>query len=287
MHDQTLRLANHGHLATEIADMLTLPPELTAQSHTVGYYGSLIHNVKAVYQRYLSWYDGNPANLWRLPPVEAGRRYVELAGGADALLEKARAAFDAGEYRWVAELVNHLVFADPSNEVARQLQADALEQLGYQSESATFRNAFLMGAQELRGGTMPSLPATRHGYLDAMTVGQFFDTIGVRLRAEAVGGQSTAINFTVTDAGSTTAGEDWVLRLSNRALHAVAGTHDADAALTVRLSKARLFAMAEQQPDLTDDVTAGTVTTSGDLGAALTIFGNLDVFMSNFPLVEP
>ena len=147
-----------------------------------------MHNIKAVYQRYLSWYDGNPANLWKLPPVEAAKRYVELAGGADALLATARASFDAGDYRWVVEVVNHLVFADPTNATARELQADASNSSATRAESATFRNAYLMGAQELRGGTLPSRPASRNGYLAAMSVDQLFDSLAVRLKAEEVGG---------------------------------------------------------------------------------------------------
>ena len=139
-----MRHANHGVTAAEIAEHLELPPEFRNEAHATGYYGHLAHNVKAVYQRYLSWYDGNPANLWKLPPVEVGRRYVALAGGPDALLGARPASFDDGDYRWVVELVNHLVFADPTNVAARELQADAFEQLGYQSESATFRNAYLM-----------------------------------------------------------------------------------------------------------------------------------------------
>jgi alkyl sulfatase BDS1-like metallo-beta-lactamase superfamily hydrolase len=239
VHDQTMRHANHGLTATEIAELLEMPPELRSESHTIGYYGHLAHNVKAVYQRYLSWYDGNPANLWKLPPVDAGQRYVELAGGADALLESARRSFDAGEYRWVVELVNHLVFADPTNTAARELQADALEQLGYQSESATFRNAFLTGAQELRNGTLPSRPAGRSGYLDAMTVDQLFDSLAVRLNAEQVAGCSASVNFTFTDLG-----QDWVLMLSNRTLHAVGGRHDADAGATLRLTRTVLSEVA-------------------------------------------
>ncbi|NCX32239.1 MAG: MBL fold metallo-hydrolase, partial [Actinobacteria bacterium] len=152
MHDQTMRLANKGYTALEIAEELTLPPEFQAHEHTRGFYGDLVHNAKAVYQRYLSWYDGNPANLHKLPPAVVGKRYVELAGGAAALLRHAEAAFERGDYRWVAELVNHLVFAEPTNTAARSLQARALEQLGYQAESATFRNAYLMGAMELRQG---------------------------------------------------------------------------------------------------------------------------------------
>ena len=133
VHDQTLRLANHGLTPIEIAEEIELPPELAAEWYTRGYYGTLNHNTKAVYQRYLGWFDGNPANLHRHPPVETGKRYVELAGGADALLKKAQAVYAAGDYRWVAEVVNHLVFADPSNAAARELQADALEQMGISS----------------------------------------------------------------------------------------------------------------------------------------------------------
>ncbi len=282
IHDQTMRLANHGHTAVEIAEMLTLPPEFRAEAHTTGYYGHLAHNVKAVVQRYLSWYDGNPANLWKLPPVEAGRRYVDLAGGPDALLRAARAAFDAGDYRWVAELVNHLVFADPTNTEARELQADTLEQLGYQSESATFRNAYLTGAQELRNGTLPSRPAGRSGLLAAMTPDQLFDSLAVRLRAEDVGGVTLAVNFTFTDLD-----QRWVLRLSNRALHAVGGRHDPDAAVTLRLTRRTLDEVAQGVRTLTEVVTAGDAEADGDVGAAEVIFGNLDVFMTNFPIVEP
>src|SRR5690606_34336859 len=123
-----------------------LPPGLRTEFHARGYYGTVNHNVKAVYQRYLGWFDGNPANLHPLPPEEAGRRYVELMGGADAVLAAGRAAFERGEYRWVAQLVNHLVFAEPDHREARELQADALEQLGYQAESGPWRNFYLTGA---------------------------------------------------------------------------------------------------------------------------------------------
>jgi alkyl sulfatase BDS1-like metallo-beta-lactamase superfamily hydrolase len=282
VHDQTMRYANHGYTAVEIAEMLAMPPEFQAESHTVGYYGHLVHNIKAVYQRYLSWYDGNPANLWKLPPTESGRRYVELAGGADSLLASARVAFDAGDYRWVVELVNHLVFADPTNVDARELQADAYEQLGYQSESATFRNAYLMGAQELRNGRLPSRPATRNGYLTAMAVDQIFDSLAVRLKAEEVGGMSVLVNFTVTDVG-----ERWVLGLDHRAIHAVPGRHDDAAAVTFELTKATLLDIAEGQRTFEDAIAAGDAVADGDVSAAGMVFDHLDVFMSNFALVEP
>jgi alkyl sulfatase BDS1-like metallo-beta-lactamase superfamily hydrolase len=235
-----------------------------------------------VYQRYLSWYDGNPANLWKLPPTDAGARYVALAGGADALLASARSSFDAGDYRWVVELVNHLVFADPANVEARELQADAYEQLGYQSESATFRNAFLMGAQELRNGTLPSRPVSRNGYLSAMSVDQVFDSMAVRLKAEEVGGLSVLVNFTVTDLD-----EQWVLGLEHRALHYVGGRHADDAAVTFTLTKATLLEVAEGVRSFEEVIAAGDATASGDVAAADAVFHHLDVFMSMFNLVEP
>jgi glyoxylase-like metal-dependent hydrolase (beta-lactamase superfamily II) len=282
IHDQTMRMANHGHTVLEIAEMLELPPEFREESHTIGYYGALVHNVKAVYQRYLSWYDGNPANLWRLPPTEAGARYVRLAGGADALLAQARDAFDAGDYRWVVELVNHLVFADPANADARALQADALEQLGYQSESATFRNAYLQGAQELRSGPLPSGPARRGGVLAAMSVGQIVDTLAVSLRSEDVGGLRATINLSITDTG-----EEWVLGLSNRTIHGVSGRQDPAADATLRLDRATLLAVVDRVVTVADGIAAGTIEVTGDPTASDRIFGNLDTFMSNFPIVEP
>ncbi|MGA1557187.1 MAG: alkyl/aryl-sulfatase, partial [Ilumatobacteraceae bacterium] len=281
IHDQTMRWANHGETPLEIAERIEFPEEYRTEAHTTGYYGHLAHNVKAVYQRYLSWYDGNPANLWKLPPTESGRRYVELAGGADALLGRARAAFDDGDYRWVAEVVGHVVFADPTNVAARELQADAFEQLGYQSESATFRNAFLMGAQELRHGSPPRNPAMRRGYLDAMTVEQLMDATAVRLRAEEVGGVHALVNLEFTDTG-----ESWRVELSNRAIHTAAGRAvEADA--TVRLDRSVLVEIGSADLDAAGAIESGRAVVDGDPTSFLAIFDHLDVFMSMFPIVEP
>ena len=288
MHDQTMRLANQGLVPTEIASTLKLPDDFLAQEHTHGYYGDLVHNSKAVYQRYLSWYDGNPANLNKLPPVEVGQRYVALAGGADKVITAGQEALANGDYRWGAELVNHLVFADPTNTEARALQADLLEQLGYQSESSTFRNAYLMGAQELRHGTpnLPASPARARGILVAMTVEQIFDTISVRLNSEAVGGLSLKLNWTFPDMAGTT-DEKWVLALSHRTLYGVQGRHDSEAVASISINRSLLIDILTQQTTFVDQITAGNITLDGDGAALLNIFGNIDTNAPGFAIVEP
>ncbi len=282
VHDQTLRLANHGHVATEIAELLRPATEHYEESHTIGYYGSLIHNVKAVYQRYLSWYDGNPCHLHPHPPVEAGQRYVALAGGADALLAAAHSAYEAGDYRWVAELVNHLVFADPTNTAARSLQADALEQLGYQSESATFRNAYLMGAQELRHGGPPRRPAANRGLVRALPIDQLFALVAMRLKADEVGGVKVNINLSFTDID-----QRWTLGLSNRALHYRADRQLPDADLTVTTTRETLSQIVAGETTIAATVEAGQLMPDGDLSALHAIIDNLDTFLGGFPIIEP
>jgi alkyl sulfatase BDS1-like metallo-beta-lactamase superfamily hydrolase len=288
MHDQTMRLANKGYVATEIAESLKLPDDFLAQEHTRGYYGDLIHNSKAVYQRYLSWYDGNPANLNKLPPVDVGRKYVELAGGPAKIISAGRVAFEAGDYRWAAELMNHLVFADPTNQEARSLQADIFEQLGYQSESSTFRNAYLMGAQELRHG-YPDLSGgagRARGILVAMTVEQIFDTISVRLKGEEVGGLSALVNWTFPDLHGTQ-DEHWLLGLSHRTLFSVRGRHDQNANASITVKRALLIDILTQQTTFADQISSGNISIEGDATALLTIFGNLDVAAAGFAIVEP
>jgi alkyl sulfatase BDS1-like metallo-beta-lactamase superfamily hydrolase len=284
MHDQSMRYANHGYVATEIAETLQLPEEFLANDHTRGYYGDLVHNAKAVYQRYLSWYDGNPSNLHRHPPVEAGKRYVDLAGGAEALLANARQAYEKGDYRWVTEVVNHLVFADPDNQAARDLQADALEQLGYQAESSTFRNAYLNGAQELRQGspTLGGGPIRAKGLLNAMTVEQVFDTISIRLKSETVAGLTIAINWTFTDIDET-----WRMCLSNRTLSYIKGSADPQAAVSLSLTRTGLIDIVTQSTTLPDELQNGNLKISGDIESLASIFGNLDTFTVGFNVVEP
>ena len=193
--DQSLRLLNHGRTMLELSEMLVLPNTLSQQWYNRGYYGTVNHDSKAVYQRYMGWYDANPANLHTLPPVEASRKYVEYMGHAPAVYQKAQDDFANGEYRWVAEVLNHVIFADPesSNKDAtgfirdvKLLQADALEQLGYQAESGPWRNAYLNGAYELRHGKSPILPTTAPlsaSVVNAMTLSQYFDYMGLRFNA--------------------------------------------------------------------------------------------------------
>ncbi len=182
LHDQTLRLLNKGHTGPEIAELIELPPSLAREWHCREYYGSISHNTKAIYQRYMGWFDGNPAHLWEHPPQEQAKRYVDFMGGAEAVLGRARQSFDSGDYRWVAEVVNHVVFAEPENRAARELQADALEQLGYGAENASWRNFFLMGATELRegiGGT--PTPTAPPDIVANLSVEQLLDAMAIRL----------------------------------------------------------------------------------------------------------
>ena len=284
MHDQTMRLANHGYVASEIAEMLTLPEDFLEHSHTRGYYGDLVHNVKAVYQRYLSWYDANPANLHKLPPSDAGKKYVELAGGEAALLLSARGAFERGEYRWVAELLNHLIFANPENSEARHLQADAFEQLGYQAESSTFRNSYLMGAQELRQGPPPAARTQirAKGLLLAMTIQQVFDTLAVRLKSDEAAGVSLSLNWTFTDIE-----EKWLLGISHRTLFSTPGRHDPQAAASITTTRRTLLEVISQSTTFLDEIQAGNISIEGDATALITVLGDLDTFQTNFAIVEP
>jgi len=220
IHDQTLRMANHGMNGPEIAEVLKLPPTLEAEWHTRSYYGTLSHNAKAVYQKYLGWFDGNPANLNKHPPEAAGRRYVDAMGGPERVLTEGRRAFEAGDYRWAAEIVGHLVFADPASAEARALQADALEQMGYQAESGPWRDFYLTGAQELRK-PRPKSDTPRQasaGQLRTLLADSLLDALSVRLNGLAAGAETIA--FTV---GFTDTGERFAVRVENAVLHHRAG----------------------------------------------------------------
>ena len=279
IHDQTLRLANHGLTPLEIAEQVKLPPSLADEWHTRSYYGTISHNTKAVYQRYLGWFDGNPANLHKHPPEAAARRYVEAIGGADAVLAKGRAAFDAGDYRWVAELVNHLVFADPDNMEARNLQADALEQLGYQAESGPWRDFYLTGAQELRlvrpKATTPRQGAT--GQLRTLPADQLLDSLSVRLNGDTVGRAQPAMLLTFTDADET-----FSLKVRNGVLHHRPAKPSETA---IRLSRNTLVDLVVGDRTLEAAATDGLI--EGDAAPLSELLEQLDRFDFWFEIVLP
>lgn len=283
IHDQTLRLANHGYNKEEIAEQLTLPESLAREFYNRGYYGTVNHNAKAVYVKYLGHFDGNPANLHPLPPVEAGRRYVRFMGGADALLDKARESFEEGDYRWVAEVVNHLVFAEPDNEEARALLADAYEQLGYQAESGPWRNFYLSGARELREGVPESSPLkVSEGMAAGMPLEDLFKAMAIRLNGPKAEGRAFAFNFDFTDIG-----EVWSLTLENSVLHAFPNRPHAAPTATLKLTARDFKLLMTQIVDAPTLIGEGRLAIDGDASAFAELAGLFDRFTPRWPIVTP
>jgi alkyl sulfatase BDS1-like metallo-beta-lactamase superfamily hydrolase len=283
-HDQTIRLMNHGLTATEIAEAIQLPKSLEGAWHGRGYYGHIRHNVKAIYQKYLGWYDANPVNLDPLPPVEAGKKYVEYMGGAEALLARARADLAKGEFRFVAQAVSHLVFADPDNAAARALLADTFEQLGYGAESSTWRNAYLFGAQELRVGmpkTPPRPPMPRET-LTALRTSQLWDVLGVRLNGPKAEGKHIVLNWTFTDTG-----ESFVLTLENCALTYREGTQSETADASFSLARNTLDEVIAKQMSFPDAIAAGKIKVGGNDMRLAELMALMDEFPRMFEIVEP
>src|SRR3981189_468077 len=260
-HDQTIRLMNHGLTASEIAETIKLPASLEGARHARGYYGPIRHNVKAIYQKYLGWYDANPVHLDPPPAVEAGKKYVEYMGGADAILARAVKDFAGGEFRFVAQAVSHLVFAEPDNQSARALLADTFEQLGYAAESATWRNAYLFGAQELRQGMpqAPPRPAMPRETLAALRTEQLWDVLGVRLNGPQAEGNGIVLNWNFTDTN-----ESFVLNLENSALTYVAGAQAADADASFTLVRGTLDEVIAKLTTFQDAVGSGRIKCTGN-----------------------
>ena len=283
-HDQTIRLMNHGLTASEIAEVIKLPASLEAAWHGRGYYGHIRHNVKAIYQKYLGWYDANPVHLDSLPPVEAGKKYVEYMGGADAILARAGADFAKGEFRFIAQALSHLVFAEPDHQAARALLADTLEQLGYAAESATWRNAYLFGAQELRQGMpkVPSRPPMPRETLAALRTGQLWDVLGVRLNGPKAEGRYIVLNWSFTDTG-----ESFVLTLENCALTYVEGPKAASADAGFTLARATLDEVIAKQTSFPEAVASGKVKFTGNATRLAELMALMDEFPRMFEIVEP
>jgi alkyl sulfatase BDS1-like metallo-beta-lactamase superfamily hydrolase len=284
LHDQTLRLANQGYTMLEIGEMIQLPESLAREWSARGYYGSVNHDVKSVYVKYLGWFDGNPANLHPLPPVKASKRYVEFMGGAKAVIAKARKYYDKGEYRWVAEVMNHVVFADPQNTAARSLQAQALEQLGYQAESGPWRNFYLSGAQELRQGVMKAEIGSTGSpdTIKAMPLNLFFDYLGIRLNGPKAAGKNMVLNWHCPDTK-----EQYVLTLENGALNHTAQKQAKDADATVTLKRAALNEVILGQASLDAKMAAGDIKVEGNKEKLKELFSLMDKFDQWFNIVTP
>lgn len=234
IHDQTVRQMNAGRLGTEIAETLRMPPALERFMNVRGYYGTVSHNVKAVYQHYLGWYGGNPADLDPHPPVAAAKRYVDLAGGADKVIAHAQAAFDQGDFRWTAEALKHVVYADPKNARAAELQARAFEQMGYLAEASTWRNAYLTGALELRQGP-PARgidPTALRDMLGQTPPERFLERMAASIDGAKAAEMSLTINLVFSDSG-----QSYVLRVANGVMHHRAQPPAADANATLTLTR--------------------------------------------------
>ena len=274
LHDQTLRLINQGYIGSEIAEMIEMPPALDAAWHTHGYYGSVSHNIKAVYQRYLGWYDGNPAHLWQHPPEAAASRYVQIIGGVDATVTRAQEFADAGDLRFAAELCSHAVFADPTHEPAKSLLADVFTRLGYGAECGTWRNNYLTGAQELHNPVPPTL-VNSAGMAAALTTTQLFDSLAIRIDGPRAWDTTASIIWRFTDTDQT-----YRMQLSNGALTHRPTTRTQPADLTITLTRQQLLAMVGG---------AGTqgVEFDGDPKLFATIASLTDEPDPNFAIVTP
>lgn len=284
LHDQTLRLMSHGLTPAEIGEELLMPNQLSRQWFARGYYGAVAHNVAAIYAHYLGPYDGNPANLNPLPPKAAGIKYVEYMGGAARVLERARTDFEAGEFRWVAEALKHLVFADPANQDARELAADAMEQMGYQAESATWRNAYLLAAKELRSKTPSPTPtgiAISPDVVALLPLRSFLEYIAIRVNGTKAQYISAKFDWHIADE------ESQRITLSNGALNHLAGSHGSMANAVIKTSRSQLSLLLAGRTELLRSFDAGELDVKGDRALFRSFLETLDEFNAMFNVIEP
>jgi alkyl sulfatase BDS1-like metallo-beta-lactamase superfamily hydrolase len=266
---------NHGYTGIEIAEMMEMPPALEAAWHTHGYYGSVSHNVKAIYQRYLGWFDGNPSSLWEHPPVESARRYVDCMGGVEQVVAKAREYADNGDLRFAAQLLKHAVFADHSHQYAKNTLAEVYEKLGFGSENGTWRNFYLQGAAELRTNETGDIVALASpDMVAALSVDQLIDSVAIRLNGPKCWNDSFAIDWVFTDLGHT-----YRTALSNGVLIQGVDPTTGESELTVTLTKQEFIAL------LTGATTVDTVSTSGEPSLAARLVSYLDEPTPKFPIV--
>jgi alkyl sulfatase BDS1-like metallo-beta-lactamase superfamily hydrolase len=277
LHDQTLRMLNQGLTGPEIAETIELPPALENAWSTRGYYGSVSHNVKAIYQRYLGWFDGNPAHLWEHVPVERARRYVELAGGIEAIVAAARSAFDEGDYRWAAEIANHATFAHPDHDGAREVLADTYEQLGYGAENGTWRDFFLSGSTELRDGEFGTPTTTAAvDLLAELTPAMLFDALAIQVNGPSAWDEQLSIDVVLTDSG-----ERYRVRLANGVLTYSGRPQRGDADATVTTTRRALPALA------TGTLAQAGIDVDGDESVISRLLAVLEPGDPDFAIVTP
>ena len=284
LHDQTIRLANQGLTPNEIAEEMSLPESLSRGLSNADYYGTVKHNVKGIYQRYFGWYDGNPANLDPLPPVEAGERYVQFMGGAQNVLQQAEASFAKGEYRWVAEVLNHLVMAEPDNAAGRALLARAYEQMGYQAESGPWRDYYLTAAQELRIGQVidQSSIVSSIEFLKHTPADRLLAALAVRLNGPKADGERLAFNFTFSDVGS-----NFVVLLDNSVLHFEEAPPDETANGSLTITREAWLRLSLGGKAAFDAIMSDDLSYDGDKLALVRFFTLIDKPDTNFEIVIP
>ena len=283
LHDQTLRLLNKGHTGAEIAELVELPPSLADAWSCREFYGSVSHNVKAIYQRYMGWFDGNPAHLWAHPPRRRAERYVAALGGIEAVLEQGRAALAEGDLRWAAELLDHAVFAAPENEAARELQAEALERLGFGAENATWRNFFLIGAKELREGVgRTPTPAAPRDIVANLSVARLLDAMAIRLDGPRAWDAELRIDWVISDPD-----EAHALTVRNGVLHHRSGRHEPTAEATLLLDRAALDELLLKTADVAALAESGRLRVEGEGERIGKLLGLLDEPDPGFAIVTP
>jgi alkyl sulfatase BDS1-like metallo-beta-lactamase superfamily hydrolase len=282
LHDQTVRLMNRGYTGAEISQMIQLPPSLASAWFNRDFYGAVQNNVRAIYTRYLGWYDGNPANLNPLPPEETAKRMVDYMGGADDVVARAQRSFEAGEYRWTAQVLNLVVFADPENTAARRLEADALEQLGYQQESSTWRNAYLLGARELRTGRKTGHTRRTFDLFAGMPPQDLFELLAVNLNGPKAHGKKISMNLAFTDLRT-----QYLLTLENSVLNYFEGREDPQADVTIVTDKASFIRLVFLGVSPAEVRQPGRFTMTGNPDKLRELMGLFEAPAGDFNVVWP
>jgi len=282
IHDQVMRMANGGMTPKEIGEVIRLPQELATTWACRSYYGTVYHDAVAQYNLRLGFFDGVPATLHQLPPTDAGARYVNFMGGADNVLRQARESFDQGDYRWVAEVVNHVVFADANNVAAKQLLADTYEQLGYQAESGPWRNFYLTGARELRQGVteLPTPNTASPDTIKAMPIEMFFDFLGVRLNGDRAAGKKITINMELTDTN-----QKYAVGVQNAAIHYSKDKSAPNADVSIVTTREALNDVMLGTSTMEKQVVEGKAKLTGDPKKLSEFVGLLDNFEFWFNIV--